>query len=131
MRVFKKLSFIFFMILFPIVCFSHVSYKPHLIFKVNSEKLVLDNTNIKSAEIVKNDDGSYGLDIKLTSDAAKKLASITAANIGKKMSLYYGDDKLISQATIQGSLGSDFQIAHISEKEAKALIDSLKNNQSQ
>lgn len=131
MRIIKKFILTFFVILFPIVCFSNTIDKPYLVFKVNSESLVIDNTNIKGAKMAENDDGTYSLSIVLMPSAAEQFTKITAANIGKKMSLFYGSDKLISQATIQSALGSELLIANFPEKEGKALIDSLKNNQLQ
>src|SRR5579862_2833977 len=116
MRVVKNLLFVLCFILFPILCFSH-TMKPYLLFKVSSESLVLDNTNIKDAHMVKNDDGSYSLDIELTAKAAKQIDNISAANTGKIMSIFYGSDKLIFKASIQSSLGSQFQISHFPEKE--------------
>jgi preprotein translocase subunit SecD len=125
MRLLKNLFFVFCLALLPIVCMSNPIDKPHLALKVNSESLILDNTNIKSATLVKNEDGSYGLNIVLTSDGSKQLSRMTTVNIGKTIFLFYGDDKLISKSTIQGPLGRKFQISHFPEKEGKDLIRSL------
>jgi len=127
MRVFKTLFFVFFWVLFPIVCFTQIIDKPHLIFHINSESLILDKTTIKDARIVKNDDVSYGLIIELTPNAAKQLANISNANAGKTI-FFYSNDKLISKAIIQSPLGDKIQIHHFLEKEGKELIDSLKND---
>lgn len=129
MRIFKNLFFVFFAILFPIVCFSHTIDKPYLVIKINTESLVLDNTNIKGAHMVENDNGSYNLDVALTSHAANQLYHLSEVNKGKTMSIFYGADKLVSKAIIQTSLGSEFQISAFPQKEGRDLINSLKNNQ--
>ena len=129
MRALKIILFLF--TLLPAICFSNTVDKPHLVLKANSESLILDNGNIKDAHMIKNDDGLYSLAIVLTPLAAEQLTNLTTVNVGKVMSLSYGADKLISQATIQSPLGGSFQISRFPEKEGNDLIASLKNKQSQ
>jgi preprotein translocase subunit SecD len=129
MRTFKNVVFAFFLTLLPLACFSGMLDKPQLVFKVNSENLVWDHTNIKGAELIKNEDGSYDLKIRLAPEAAKQLTQLSSANMEKTMFLFYGRDKFISKATIRSPLGDELQIAHFPEKEGNDLINSLKNNQ--
>lgn len=126
MSRFKKVLFVFFSILFPIVCFAKAINQPHLVVKVDNQSLVFDKSNINNAHMIKNDDGSYSLDIVLTDNAAKQLTNLTKVNMGKVMSISYGQDQLVSKVTIQTPLGGAFQIAHFPEKEGNDLIDSLK-----
>ncbi|HZW61971.1 MAG TPA: hypothetical protein VFF04_07135 [Candidatus Babeliales bacterium] len=127
MRVIKL--FLFFILFIPIIAFSAEFSKPYLVFKVNHDELMMDNTNIKGARLVIDGDKSYGLEILLTADAAKQLMEMTKKNIGKNMSVYFGGEKFISKATIQSVLGDDLLLAHFPKRDGQTLINSLKNNQ--
>lgn len=133
MYILKSLLVTCCLILFPMIANSEAasnSTSPRLLFKINTESLVLDKANIKSARLIKHDDGFYGLDLELTEKGAKELTRITSSNIGKVMSVFYNNDQLISQATIQSALGDKVLIARFPEKEGNELIGSLITNQS-
>lgn len=125
----RTLKIIFILLaLIPITSFSHAIIKPQLIFKVSSETFILDNTNIKDAQLEKEKDGTYALSLTISATAAKQLSKLCNDNIRKTLYLYFGKDQLISRSIIQSTLGEKLLILHFPEKEANELINSLQKN---
>jgi preprotein translocase subunit SecD len=96
-------------------------------FQVIQDQLNIDSSMIKSASIITNSNGAYyGLQIELSSSAAKELTHLTTNGVGKIANLVI-NNKIITSATIRSPLQDKFLITGITRKDAQEIIDSVKN----
>lgn len=99
-----------------------------IVFQIIQDQMNIDNSMIKSASIITDNDGIYGgLQINLNASASKELIRITKAGIGKIANIVL-NNKIVSSATLQSSLQHQFLLTDITKEDAQMFIDSLKNS---
>lgn len=95
------------------------------VFQVIQSQIVFDNSIIESATIIPPDNlGNYGVDIKLKTMAANKVADVTQDNIGKQTNIII-DKRVVSSSIIRGKLTGNFIIYPLTKKQANQFIKSL------
>lgn len=92
-------------------------------FSIIKQQLVLQKKDIQSITLIQNSQ-AHGVNITLTSAAAKKLSQLTGENIKKQLQISVGDH-IISQPVIQSKLGANFQLTTKSEKIADKIYKAL------
>lgn len=116
------------MIFMSSISFAETNTKQNhapVVFQVVQAQINFDNSMIKNASFITNNDGSFGgLEIQLKPSASKELTRITAAGVGKEANLVI-NDKIVSRATLRSSLQDQFLITDISKEDAQKFIDSL------
>lgn len=82
-----------------------------LTFKVDEKVEVYSRTCFESIGYVDKDEvGNENLDFNLNAECGKRLAELTRANIGKRLSVYYEGNKL-SSANIVSVLRNSFRLS--------------------
>ena len=101
-------------------------------FKDENDKVVLEGSDIETAEARISSDSNnmgkeYVVDLTMTAAGAKKFATATGDNVGKRISIYY-DEKLISAPNVNEAItGGKAQISgQESMDEAKELASIIR-----
>ncbi len=113
-------------------CFAQVidtGINPSLSFQIVQDQFVFDNSTIKSATIVMRKDNSYeGLLIDLKPAVIERFKNISRGAIGKTVNMVLNKRLVVATTTVQSELGASLVISGISQADAQAFINSLRNN---
>lgn len=90
-----------------------------------SREVLLDETSVSSSSVLELESG-WSVSAKFTEDGAKKLAEVTAANVGKQLAIVF-DGKLLCEPSIVAAItGGSVQISgNFSADEADALAKAI------
>ncbi|MBA2651590.1 MAG: preprotein translocase subunit SecD [Tatlockia sp.] len=97
-----------------------------MLFQVIQSQMVFDNSTIESATIISpvNTTNTYGVNLKLKTNAAYKLGRLTEENIGKRVNIILNGE-VVSSAIIQDKLGAEFLVVGLTKVQADNFIKNL------
>ncbi|MCB1828345.1 MAG: hypothetical protein KDH94_07945 [Coxiellaceae bacterium] len=93
-------------------------------FKVIQQSLFINKKNIQKVSLYKDPLGGYAINLALTPQAGKRLAKMTAHNIGRKMMVTIGNC-IVNVAVIESSIGGSMQIVVGSKSAAKKIVRAM------
>jgi preprotein translocase subunit SecD len=107
-------------------CFSSEfkNRPPSITFQIIDAQMTFDSSNVTSAAVIKQNDNSYEVEIKLNKMAAEQLDHLTSSNIGKRANTIF-NGKILSVSVILSQLGHRFIISGFSKEEAEKFVGSI------
>jgi len=125
LRLFIIATLIFFSL--PVFA-ENANVNPSLIFQVIQDKFVLNNSTIKSAAVINDENDVYkGLHVELKPESAILFIEMTKAGLGKHLNLIL-NDKIVVSSVIQTPLDSNLLITGISKQDAQDFLNMLNTN---
>lgn len=102
---------------------------PSLTFQIIQDQFIFDNSTIKSATIVMHQNNTYeGLLIDLKPEVVERFKLISSVAMGKTVNFVLNKKMVVATTVLQSELGASLVITGISQADAQAFINSLRDS---